>query len=480
MTFLVKDSADITSSAKIYYHDIGDYLKLDEKFAKLTQFEHVGNTPFQIINPNSNFDWVNQRDPKFNNFLPLFVNSRSKSAQVFEQNSFGVKSNRDAWVYNFCKSKLIENVRRSMQYFNQELEHYLTSGSSLGIEHYVTRDSTKFAYTGDSFQRMNRELRLSFNSDLVYLSEYRPFTKMWLYFDKMYLNAVYQTPKFWLTSASRIPAICVHGPPASQFSTWFVNIVPDLGLLNRAYCYPFPTRRARASRFVDQVTLHDPSEKKTLVSTNISNGTKLFTKYYPNVKLFDEQVFHYVYGILQCPEYLDRFQRNLAKELPRIPAVQSVDEFMTFSIIGEKLAELQMNYEDAEEYPVDVEHLGQDVFNTMDPKSLYRVNKMKFINKNDRSSIQYNPYIRVKGIPKEAYEYQVSGRSLVEWVIDRQQVRIHKASGIVNDPNDFANETMNDPAYPLTLLKKAITVSIRSRELQSSMPPLRIHKDMGR
>ena len=64
-------------------------------------------------------------------------------------------------------------------------------------------------------------------------------------------------------------------------------------------------------------------------------------------------------------------------------------------------------------------------------------------------------------------------------VMDRQKVSTHKPSGITNDANDFANETMNDPAYPLKLLKKAITVGTKTLEIQKSMPPLRIHKKMA-
>ena len=104
---------------------------------------------------------------------------------------------------------------------------------------------------------------------------------------------------------------------------------------------------------------------------------------------------------------------------------------------------------------------------------------MKFLDKNNKSTIQYNSFLRVSGIPDDAYEFKVNGKSLVEWVMDRQCVATHKDSGIVNDANDFANETMNDPGYPLRLLKKAITVGSKTREIQKSMPPLKIHKKMG-
>ena len=36
----------------------------------------------------------------------------------------------------------------------------------------------------------------------------------------------------------------------------------------------------------------------------------------------------------------------------------------------------------------------------------------------------------------------------LEWVMERQVVKTEKASGIVNDANDFANETVGTRAIP--------------------------------
>ena len=47
----------------------------------------------------------------------------------------------------------------------------------------------------------------------------------------------------------------------------------------------------------------------------------------------------------------------------------------------------------------------------------------------------------------------VNGKSAIAWVMERQGVKTDKASGIVNDANNYANETMQNPAYPLELLQ---------------------------
>ena len=45
----------------------------------------------------------------------------------------------------------------------------------------------------------------------------------------------------------------------------------------------------------------------------------------------------------------------------------------------------------------------------------------------------------------------VNGKSAIQWVMERQGVKTDKASGIVNDANNYAIETMQNPAYPLEL-----------------------------
>src|SRR3712207_8820722 len=45
------------------------------------------------------------------------------------------------------------------------------------------------------------------------------------------------------------------------------------------------------------------------------------------------------------------------------------------------------------------------------------------------------------GIPLEAYDYVVNGKSALEWVMERQCVKVDKASAIINDANRYAIET---------------------------------------
>ena len=74
-------------------------------------------------------------------------------------------------------------------------------------------------------------------------------------------------------------------------------------------------------------------------------------------------------------------------------------------------------------------------------------------------------HITLSDISLEAYDYVVNGKNgllLFRWVMERQGVTTDKASGIVNDVNNYAIERMQNPAYPLEHLQRSITVSIET------------------
>ena len=88
----------------------------------------------------------------------------------------------------------------------------------------------------------------------------------------------------------------------------------------------------------------------------------------------------------------------------------------------------------------------------------------------DRTTIIYNPHIAVRGIPEEAWDYVVSGKPALQWVMQRQCVKTDKASGIVSDANRYAIETVGDPRYPLDLLLRVITVSLETMKIVRALP----------
>ncbi len=153
--------------------------------------------------------------------------------------------------------------------------------------------------------------------------------------------------------------------------------------------------------------------------------------------------------------------------MPRIPFPKDAKEFYSLAEAGRKLGDLHIGYEEVKEYPISFEDGDWKPAQGIQPEEWFKVEDrgMRHPGKarqKDQSRIIYNGHITVQGIPEEAYNYMVNGKPAIKWVMERQRVKTDKASGIVDDANRFAIETMEDPAYPLRLLAKVITVSLET------------------
>lgn len=159
--------------------------------------------------------------------------------------------------------------------------------------------------------------------------------------------------------------------------------------------------------------------------------------------------------------------------------MKSFDDFKSFRDAGRTLGHLHVNFETVVPCRVTFKEGDHCLIPeaVADPKTFYRVTKMKFGGKGrekDRTTVVYNENITMQNLPLEAYEYVVNGKPALEWVMERQVVKTDKASGIVNDANDYANETVGDPKYPLELFQRLITVSLETMKIVNSLPKLEI------
>lgn len=197
---------------------------------------------------------------------------------------------------------------------------------------------------------------------------------------------------------------------------------------------------------------------------NITDATlATYREHYKDEQMTKEDIFFYVYALLHHPTYRERYEADLKKMLPRIPKVA---DFHVYSQIGRKLAHLHVNYEQIEPYPLDEEWKLNSPENEWER---YHVTKLAWGRRKDTSRLFYNDHLTLNGFPPEVNEYQVGGRSPIEWMIDRYKITTDKKSGIVNDPNDYFHEVGN-PHYLADLIKSLVTVSLRTQELINDLP----------
>lgn len=106
----------------------------------------------------------------------------------------------------------------------------------------------------------------------------------------------------------------------------------------------------------------------------------------------------------------------------------------------------------------------------------FTVRKMKYGGKSsawDMTVIKYNSFITLEDIPEAAQRYMLGSRSGLDWIIERYQVKTDKASGIVNDPNDWSREH-EQPRFIIDLLKRITTVRLETMKIVDDMPALRL------
>jgi predicted helicase len=156
--------------------------------------------------------------------------------------------------------------------------------------------------------------------------------------------------------------------------------------------------------------------------------------------------------VLHHPEYRERYAVNLRRELPRIPYAA---DFWDFAKAGALLAELHVSYEQQPEYSLERIENANEFPN-------YRVDKMRL--GKDKSSLRYNAFLTLNGIPPETFDYRLGNRSALEWVIDQYQISTDKRSGIPNDPN-----RPSDPEYIVHLIGQVVTVSLETLKIVNSL-----------
>lgn len=498
VTLLIKNPK-AKEHGKIYFHDIGDYLSQKEKLERINEFKSISTISerdlWQEIIPDKHGDWINQRDETFDQHIKLGDKKNKNELTIFENYSLGINSNRDNWAYNFCKKELHNNMQAMISFYNSELERFkaeVTKNSKINPEKFVSNDESKIKWASSLRSDFNRKKVAKFHKDRITPSTYRPFTKEWLYFDGMFNHRVGQMPKIFPDQSVNNLLICVTGAGITkEFSTFIVNSLSDIQLLANGQCFPLKLFEPKENKSAiksnnEQTSLfsneqkEENSNQKTEVDFIVKDGItdaglEHFQKAYKDEKINKEDVFYYIYGILHSEDYKTRFADNLSKELPRIPTVKKDDDFWKFSKAGRGLAELHLNYETIEPYAVNFE--GGNLAIKMLKNEDFRVEKMKFSKtgkETDKTKIIYNHKITFDGVPLEAYNYIVNGKPALEWVMERQCVSTHKASGIVNDANNWANETMKNPRYPLDLFLSVITVSLRTMKIVNSLPKLNI------
>lgn len=466
ITLLVKNPNSKTEKATIHYHDIGDYLSREEKLAIVKKFKSVGNKQmtWKTLQPNEHGDWISQRNDLFGTFFELVPDKKynTKSQSVFTLNSMGVGTSRDSWVYNFSKKKLVDNCKSMIDFYNSQVldfEKEKRKNPDIDVRNFVSNDSTKISWSSSLLPKVGKGVTTEFDVETVRVANYRPFNKQHLYYGE---NVIHRRGQFGDIFPSEIHnlIICISSTNKG-LGLLISDGLADIHYNGDTQCLPlyyYEERKKSSPSLFDAAGESEYIRRDGVSDFILERAKKVYGK-----NVGKEDIFYYVYGILHSPDYRIAFANDLKKMLPRIPLVEDVRDFWKFSKAGRKLADLHINYESVPPYE------GAEV--SGEGSGNFKVQKMRFPKKGQQDSIIYNSKIVVSNIPKKAYEYVVNGKSAIEWLMERYQVKTDKKSGIKNDPNDWAEEVGN-PRYILDLLLSIINVSVQTVEIVKGLPKL--------
>lgn len=474
ITLLVRQKG-LTGKAKVYYTQVEDFMRRQDKLKLLdtnVSFqEMLDRKSIKRLNVQDNGDWIVERNPVFQGLVPLAGDTHKKFEKHDEETMFvgyssGFKTNRDAWAYNFSKLRLEGVKKKFVESFNEQFDV-----GKIDYNDNRVKWTSPLNYRFSNRHKGAKPLDLDLST--ITKSLYRPFTKIWFDHDANFNNDIYVMPKLFPTPDTPNMLICVSGKGSREFSCLITNMLTDLELVSKSQCFPLYWYEDRSALRAKnkQPRLIDDGEDIIRHDGISDHALKIFQEKYGN-PVTREDIFFYVYGYLHSPEYLEKFVIDLKFGLPRIGLVESSEDFRAFSEAGRQLADLHLNYEQAEA-PQDLLYKGSakidDMLNDAD---LCKVDKMRLDPK--KRQLIYNRHLTIENIPEEVFEYIVNRRSALEWIVDRYQVTTNKESGITNDPNDYAGGR-----YILELVLSVMGMSIKTMEIIKSLPSLNLAANKG-
>ncbi|WP_277099864.1 DEAD/DEAH box helicase [Corynebacterium riegelii] len=471
----------------LHYAQTADYQKRDEKLA-FAGNATVEQIQWRSITPNQHGDWLNQRSDEFATW-PVIGEKNQNVTTFFDVYSAGLKTGRDAWSYSSSTAQLVDNIGTHVASYRQA-QALLRSGGfeenkrgvdALFAQHPALVDSTQGSWNVNLKQELARGTEIAVDLDRVYTSLYRPFFKQRNYFAKELIDRQYRLPSMFPTQQHHNIGFDVMAPrEAVPFALLATDVLPDLSFFTyTAQFFPRftwePVDAEDGGLFGEGASI---SEGESSIygqvgevvagyvrKDNITDEIKALYRDALGADVTGDDIFHFVYGKLHDPNYREAYAADLKKMLPHIETPGSRAEFDKFARAGKELMDLHVGYEDVEPYPLDIAVKGDE----SDPET-WRVLKMKWARKkdpetgknvNDVTKLIYNKRVTISGIPAEADEYMLGSRSALAWLIDRYQVKKDKASGIVNDPNDWADEVGN-PRYIVDLIGKVTRVAVET------------------
>ncbi len=444
-------SKDTQPPARVHYARRPEMETAEAKLGFLAS-HRMREMDFDQVQPDKNANWVNLTDNDFDTLLPL-ASKATKAAKtaageraIFKLFSLGVVTNRDDWVYDKRADFLTKKIEFLINAYNKELD---------AKESKDVAPSHPIKWTRAVKADLQKGVRYAFDETVLINACYRPFAKRLLYYHPKLNEMQYQLPSIFGRGQLLNPCIVVTDSTAQKpWMTCAVEQVADLHFVGAAagtVCIPV-SRLGADDSLADNITDWALRQFTTHYAAEIGKGKAAR-------KITKQAIFHYCYAVLHDPLYREKYAQNLKREFPRIPFYA---DFWRWADWGAELMALHIGYEAVAPFAL---------VRTDEPDTRARAAGLapKAILKSDPAagSITLDTETTLRGVPPEAWAYQLGNRCAIDWVLDQHKEKKPKDPTIREkfDTYRFADykEQVAD------LLARVTTVSVETARTTEAM-----------
>ncbi len=392
IVFLIKKGKQ-TGRAEISYTATPENATREQKLELLSaaKLEALDSTR---VEPDVDGNWLNVDTSDFKSLIPL-VGEPEKA--VFALTSNGVVSNRDEWVYGVDAAMLAKKAKFISDEYNRLLKE---------------RDDSfpnTIKWSRDLKRKFEQSRRSKFERKLIVSAFYRPFTKLSLYSEKLFVDILTDNHyQMFGSELDRENIVILYTAPDSQkpFLAYVGSCLPDLHFVGAAAgttCVPlyrYDTDGERQDNLTDW-------------------GLKQFRQHYGDGKITKRDIFHYTYAVLHHPAYRAKYEINLKREFPRLPFYE---DFRQWAKWGKELMALHLDYEKAKPFPLERHDRKEAVSQQTDLMPDERISPARLLDEKPKLKpklkankadgiIEVDAITTLSGIPPEAWTYQLGNRS---------------------------------------------------------------------
>ncbi|WP_426239844.1 type ISP restriction/modification enzyme [Pararhizobium sp. DWP1-1-3] len=470
---------------KIFYARRPEMDTADDKLAFLASAK-LSSMAFERIVPDKNANWFGTGD--FEAMISLADKNvkagRSRSA-IFRLFSWGNSSNRDEWVYDVDAKTQLAKADHMIHAYNRQM-----AGTNPAYSDTVKwSENLKRHFKGGK--------RSAFNEKFLVSAHWRPFSKTFLYADRLYNDRLTENhvAAFGVALDKSNEVLMVCGHPQIPFTVHAVSGLPDAGYASRA-TQMFPRFKYLVDgERIDNITdwglkqfqkaygkngsgLISPLEGE--MSAGPTEGGETASSEFAaippsapigasppqggrsaarSVPITKDDIFHYVYGVLHDPVYRETYAQNLKREFPRIPFYP---DFFAWAGWGKRLMELHIGYETVEPWPL----LRLD---TPDKKAREAGVAPKAVLKADKDNgiIRLDSETTLSGIPPEVWSYRLGNRSGLEWILDQYKEKTPKDPTIREKFNIYRFADYKE--HVIDLIARVTRVSVETVDITEAM-----------